>query len=699
MILAYECTPIPALAAKPRKIISLRFTPDPMARTRPLDVDTLWQLERTGNVALSPDGSTAVCAVTSYSMQENKGSTSLWLLPTNALAPRRLTTQGEKDGNPAWSPEGERIAFLAKREQQGSKDAERQLYVIPAAGGEAVRKSDFAPGLDDFKWMPDGKRVAFVSWVWPDAKGIREQARRFKAFKDRKESAYVTSEANYRYFDRGLPMGRVPHLLLLDIESGRVVDLFEGTKFELPRADPGSNHFDISPDGRRIAFVHDPAPVKRSPNPMAIAEIDVRSRRVTPLTDNAAWSYDAPRYSPDGSQVACCANHVGKRHTMPGRLAFLRRDERPRLAADWDLDIEGTPLRWTDDGSAILFAAQVRGRCHLWRYEIGRRGLAIAMKGGWVQGFGVAGSGGGETIVVALDCAAHPVQVHAIRAGHVRRIDRFNDAKMAGVALGETREVTLRGAQGDPVQMFLTFPPRFDPRRKHPILQVIHGGPYSAAGDTWGYRWNAHVFASKGYVVAAVNYHGSSGFGFDFRDSIMGRQGRLETRDIEAGTDWVLRKPWADRRRVFAAGGSYGGFLVAWMNGHIPAGRYRAYVCHAGVFDRVATFSADSYVDRPRDLGAIYWKDPAKVASQSPHTFAHRMDTPTLVIHGTNDYRVPDTNGLAYYNTLLSRGVPARLVWFPDENHWVLKPRNSRLWYRELFDWLAANDRGSGDRP
>jgi dipeptidyl aminopeptidase/acylaminoacyl peptidase len=286
------------------------------------------------------------------------------------------------------------------------------------------------------------------------------------------------------------------------------------------------------------------------------------------------------------------------------------------------------------------------------------------------------------------------VQVHAIRAGAARRIERFNDDRMARVALGETREVTFRGALGDDVQMFVTFPPRFDPRRKHPVLQVIHGGPYTAAGDTFGYRWNTHLFASRGYVVAAVNYHGSSGFGFAFRDGIMGRQGRLETEDIEAATDWLVAKPWADRRRVFAAGGSYGGFLVAWMNGHVPAGRYQAYVCHAGAFDRILTFSADSYLHRPKDLHASYWEKPAKVRSQSPSSFAHRMATPTLVIHGNNDYRVPDANGLAYYNLLQARGVPARLVWFPDENHWVLKPRNSRLWYAEFFDWLAAHDPG-----
>jgi len=541
--------------------------------------------------------------------------------------------------------------------------------------------------------MPDGRRIVFVAWVWPDLKGARAQARRHKEQADRKESAYVTSQALYRFFERNLPMDRVPHLHVLDLESGRVTDLFEGTNLELPRAEPGAMHFDVSPDGRRIAFVHDRNAQKNLVNPWAISEIEVRTRKVTPITRDAEWNYDAPRYSPDGATLACSASHVTRRHTALARLAFLRHGRAPRLVGeDLQLDVTG-PFRWTRDGSAVLFPAQVQGRCPLWRFDRGSGKFTAVLGGGWVQAFDIAGEGDRETIAVGIDSASHPVQVHAIRGGKSLRLDRFNDAEMADLRLGETREAFVRGALGDRVQVLVTFPPRFDPARKHPVLQMIHGGPYSAVGDTFSYRWNPHVFAAAGYVVVAVNYHGSSGFGFAFRDSIMGRMGQLELRDIEAATDWVLKKPWADRRRVFAAGGSYGGFMVAWMNGHVAKGRYRAYVCHAGVFDRIATFSADSYLDRPRDLGAIYWEDPAKVASQSPHTFAHRMDTPTLVIHGNNDYRVPDTNGLAYYNTLVARGVPARLIWFPDENHWVLKPRNSRLWYREFLDWLAAHDR------
>ena len=228
------------------------------------------------------------------------------------------------------------------------------------------------------------------------------------------------------------------------------------------------------------------------------------------------------------------------------------------------------------------------------------------------------------------------------------------------------------------------------PKKKYPLLHNIHGGPHTGPGDNWHYRWNTQLFAAQGYVVASVNYHGSSGFGYAFLDSITHRWGELELQDVEAATDLLLKKPWVDTRRVFATGGSYGGFMVAWMNGHVAPGRYQAYVCHAGCFDWTAMFADDAWTWHAKELGAWYWDDPAQVQAQSPHAFAGAMSTPTLVIHGALDYRVPDAQGLAYYNTLKARQVDARLLWFPDENHWILKPRNSRLWYGEFFGWLQA---------
>lgn len=657
-----------------------------------LTVDDLWQFERIGSLALAPDGTQAVCSVTSYSMEDNKASASLWLLSTFGGGPRRLTRCGEKDGQAAWSPDGSTIAFVAKREQQGKKDDTPQLYLIAPDGGEARRISDFAPGIEAFKWFPDGKRIAFIAWVWPELRGSKAQAKRFKQFKDRKESGFVTSDVQYRFWDHFVPMGRVAHLHVLDIGSGRVTDLFEGTEFELSRAEPDANCFDIAPDGRHVAFVFDPQAEKRFDNCRALAELELRRGRISTIAADPAWDFDAPRYSPGGDDIAFIAANQGKKHTLPCQLALLARKGRwSVLSADWDRSLHA-PLRWSADGSAVYFTAEERARNPVWRFDLASRSAAIAAPGGWTQGFDVAG----DVLACVADAMDHPARVFAYRAGEAaRRLERFNDTLLARFRLGRVADVDIKGALGDAVQMWVVYPPGFDPKKTWPVLHSIHGGPHAAAGDTFHFRWNSHVFAAQGYVVVGVNYHGSSGFGHAFLDSITHRWGALELQDIEAGTDWVLKQPWADKRRVFASGGSYGGYMVAWMNGHVKPGRYQAYVCHAGCYDWVAMFAEDAYTWFPRELGASYWDDMGKVHAQSPHAFAQHMKTPTLVIHGALDYRVPDQQGLAYYNTLKARGVDARLLWFPDENHWILKPRNSKLWYGEYFDWLKRHDPGA----
>lgn len=658
-------------------------------KQRTFTVDDLWQIERVGALALAPDGSQAIASVASYSMQENKASSSLWLLSTFGGEPRRLTSCGEKDGQAAWSPDGSKIAFVAKREQEGKKDEAPQLYLIAADGGEARRLTQFAPGIEAFKWFPDGKRIAFVAWVWPELKGDKAQAKRHKEFKERKETGYATSESLYRFWDHHVPMGRVAHLLVLDVASGRITDLFEGTPYELSRAEPDANAFDISPDGRRIAFAYDPNPDKRLDNCRALFELELRTRKFTPAVLDKAWDLDAPRYSPDGETLAFIAANQGKKHTMPAQLALLPRNGRWKvISANWDHSVNA-PLRWASDASALHFTAEQRGRNHLWRFDVAKRAASVAAAGGWVHSFDVSPQ---DTLVYAADSMNHPARVHALRDGAApQRIEQFNDTLLAKFRFGKVDEITVRGAQGDDVQMWVIYPAGFDAKKKYPVLHSIHGGPHAAAGDTFHYRWNTHVFAAEGYVVACVNYHGSSGFGYEFLDSITHRWGELELQDVEASTDWLLKQRWADRKRVFATGGSYGGYMVAWMNGHVKPGRYQAYVCHAGCFDWVAMFAEDAYTWFPRELGAAYWDDMSKVHSQSPHAFVAQMKTPTLVVHGALDYRVPDQQGLAYYNTLKARGVDARLLWFPDENHWILKPRNSKLWYAEYFGWLARH--------
>jgi dipeptidyl aminopeptidase/acylaminoacyl peptidase len=669
-----------------------------------MTVDLLWQLQRLGAPSLSPDGAQAVCAVTQPSMEDNLSRSGLWLLSTLGGQPRPLT-QGEKDSQPQFSPTGEWIAFTARRERQGVKDTQTQLYLIAPDGGEARLAAEVPTGVEAFQWFADGQRIALISWVWPHLRGQAAQKRQAAEMRERKETAFATEDAVYRHWDDNLPQDRVPHLLMLDVRTGRVTDLLEGSGFELGRRDHSAADLSISPDGRRIVCVVDPQCGQHPAPRMALAEIELTRRgspRVRTLLQDKDWDFSGPRHSADGRQLAFLASHQAQRHTMPNQIALAalggQRLRWQVISEGWDREPKA-PLHWSEDGSALLCLAEDRGRQHVWRFDLADRSARVVAEGGTVQTFDARFG----TLVTLTDTAHDPGRIEARPlteagqgvAGAPRRIENFNGALLAGLRMGKTEEHWVKGARGDAVQVWVHYPPGFDPRRKYPLLHTIHGGPHTGPGDTWHWRWNYHVFAAQGYVTVNVNYHGSSGFGHAFLDAITHQWGALELQDIEAATDWLLRNPWIDRKRLFATGGSYGGYMVAWMNAHLRKGRYRAYICHAGCYDWTGMFADDAYGWHAQELGAWYWDDIDKVHSQSPHAHAHGLSTPTLVIHGAKDYRVPDAQGLAYYNTLKAQGIDARLLWFPDENHWILKPRNSAVWYQEFFDWLRRHDPGA----
>ncbi|MBU6436819.1 MAG: PD40 domain-containing protein, partial [Betaproteobacteria bacterium] len=465
---------------------------------RRLTIDDLWKIERVGAPVLSPDGAQAVCAVSRYDMEKNKGYGSLVLLSTFGGAPRELTSCGEKDSEPQWSPSGTHIAFVAKREQEGKKDEAPQLYVIAPDGGEARRVTTLATGVSGIRWLPDGKRVAFISWVWPQLKGEKAQAKQVKADKDRKESAYVTEAHEWRYWDHNLPMGRVPHLFVADVASGKCVDLFEGTDLSLPWAEPDANCYAVHPDGKRIAFVHDPEPVKRILNGMALSEIELKSRKVRTLIADRAWDFGTPHYSHGGDRLALVARHIGKHHNAPSQLALfdMAALKWRVVSARWDREV-ASALRWSDDDAALYFTAEEDARCHLWRFDLANGSPAIVARGGWVQGFDVANG----KVAYSADSMMHPSRAFCcLPDGTAQRIENFNDKLLAGVALGRAESVRYKGAQATAeradTQMWVVYPPGFDPKKKYPLLHSIHGGPHTASGDTWHYRWNNQVFAS-----------------------------------------------------------------------------------------------------------------------------------------------------------------------------------------------------------
>jgi dipeptidyl aminopeptidase/acylaminoacyl peptidase len=657
-----------------------------MARKR-LTIEDLWKLDRPAQPTLSPDGAQACVSVTSFDMEENKSSASLWLLSAFGGEPRRLTSAGEKDGEPRWSPDGKWIAFVAKRPAASGAegDEESQVYLIAPDGGEARRLTHIPTGAFGIKWFPDSRRIAFISWVWPDTHGMGKLAKRYRALRDSKVKAHVVEHSAYRFWDHWLSDGRVPHLFTVEVESGRIRDLFEGSRYELVQADTCAHYYDISPDGGEIAFSFDPAQDKRFDHEHELIALDLSKGKFRTLTPGSKLHHESPCYSPDGRWIAVLTQDLRRSPIAPQRLMVLDRRKRGAgtVKATWDRSVH-VPFAWAADSSAVFFVAEDDARTHLFRWTLGRKAPEVVGRGGTVGDFDLAG----DALAYVKNDMSTPPGVYWSRVGEEPlRIDRLNGEVMDGVRLGKVKEFRIKGFDGDPVQMWVIYPPDFDPKKKWPLLHNIHGGPHSTWGDNFHFRWNNHLFAAQGYVVACVNYHGSSSFGQAFMASIEHEFGKRELFDVEAGTDFMLKEGYIDRERLVAAGGSYGGYMVAWMNGHTD--RYKAYVCHAGCFDWVAMFSDDAYFWHPKELGAWYWDDMKKCEGQNPRAFVKPMKTPTLVIHGLLDYRVPDSQGLAYYNTLKAKGVDSRLVFFPDENHWILKPQNSRLWYREFFAWLG----------
>lgn len=650
-------------------------------RKHPLTVEDLWSIKRVGSPTLSLDGRHACATVTAFDMEDNEGRTELWLFPCDGGKARRLTA-GDKDAGPQWSPDGKWIAFTAKRKD----DDEAQIYLIAPDGGEARRLTTLSAGASALRWFPDSRRIAFVSWIWPDLATDKAQAKRKRERKEAKVKAHATERAEPRYWDHWLTDGREPHVLAADLSGGSAHDLLAGTGLALQPWDPSVEHYDISPDGQELAFTVDLGDEPRMMNSADIVLVKLATGRHHALTEGSGFSCEHPRYSPDGRHLVWHAYNLKRAFNDQGRLILRERKSGKSRRLVARLDRGTSQLAWSPDGTAVYALIEDRGRQGLWRIGLSDAMPKPVAAGGTIGGFAV--SRDGKRIAFDRASLSHPAALFAIGADGRGEVPLYspNRGLMERISIGATREFTVKAWGGDDVQVWVTYPPNFDPKKKWPLLHSIHGGPHAAHTDGWHYRWNTQVFAAHGYVVVGVNYHGSSGFGQRWLETITADYGKREFADIEAATDFMLRRGYIDRHRLVATGGSYGGYMVAYMNGRTD--RYRTFVCHAGCYDWVSMMATDGYMFFAKELGAFHWDNPARVMRQSPHHYARRFRTPTLVIHGELDYRVPATQALQYYSTLKARQVPTRLVYFPDENHWILKPQNSRLWYREFFGWI-----------
>lgn len=642
-----------------------------------LTAEKMWRLQRLGDPAISPDGKLAVVPVTRYDIEANEGFTDLWLFPVAGGAPVQLTGDRAAETEPVFSPDGRHVAFVSRR----GDDQAGQIYVIPVGGGEARRITHLPTGADSPKWFSDGRRIAFVSRVWTDLVRWEDQAKRLAERTGSKMTAQVWERAPIAYWDRYLDE-REPHVFAIALEGGEPVAITRASGFSLPVREYDAGSWDISPDGTEIAFAAEVDRTGIEPNQDLILLPACGCKPARNLTADNPADDGSPRYSPDGRHLAFAQQRIKGFYADRERLMLLERasGKLRSLTENWDRSVAG--LRWLPDSRALVGAIDDAATRRVYRFELrGAAPRALTTQ----PSFAALAVGRGGAVAIRQSFSEPPTLVRLdLRSGRATELSAFNDAALAQLKLGKVESVTYEGARGDAIQMWVIYPPDFDPAKKYPVYMLLHGGPHNGVTDGMQWRWNAQVFAGWGYIVTWHNFHGSSGFGNEFADSINPDRMSLPCEDTIKAAEWLARQPFVDRERMAAGGGSYGGFLASALLGRPHP--FRTLVAHAAVYNSFTQLAADYGAEKERFFD--YWDRPEEFARFSPHTAAANFSTPTLVIHGQQDLRVPVSHGVELFNTLQKRGVPSKLVYFPDENHWVLKPQNSLFWYETKRRWL-----------
>ncbi len=656
----------------------------------PFDVRDLVMMQRLSDPQVSPNGHEIVFVLRSTDLEKNGGRYDLWRVGADGSGLLQLTTNSASDTNPRWSPDGRAIYFLSTR--TGSS----QIWRLPLDGGEPAQVSDLPLDVSNLELTADGSRFLFSLEVFPECgREISCTTDRLAALEKRKETGLLYESLFIRHWDTWSD-GRRNHLFSLPVAGGEAVDLMPGMRADAPsKPFGGSEEFTSSLDAATVVFSARDAGREEawSTNFDLFAVPADGSAAPRKLTTNPAWDTQ-PGFSPDGKTLGYLA--MARAGYEADRFQIVLRDgldgaER-RLAPNWDRSPD--EWSWSPDGKTIYALAQ----------DVGQKAIfAIDATSGAVRS--IVGSGTNGNLMFLADGRIGYAKNHLKSPADLwtanadgsgeRRITGLNDARIAAVKLGEPEQMSFRGWNNETVFSYIVKPVDFDPAQKYPVAFLIHGGPQGSFGNDFHYRWNPQTYAARGYAVVMVDFHGSTGYGQAFTDAIRGDWGGKPLEDLKKGLDAALKAyPWMDGSRVAAAGASYGGYMINWIAGAWPD-RFRCLVAHDGNLDeRFAYYATEELWFPEWEHGGTPWANPAGYAKHNPVDLVKNWKTPILVVHGGKDYRVVDTGGIGTFTAAQRKGIPSKLLYFPDENHWVLKPANSILWHDTVLDWIDQWTKG-----
>lgn len=649
--------------------------------------DDLAKVKRISDPQVSPDGKWIAYQVGVVDLGANKINRHIWVVSSEGGEPRQLTQDDGSDSRPRWSPDGKSLAFVSTR---GGKS---QLWILPLDGGEARKLTSLSTEADGVTWAAGGSMLLFTSQVYPDCTDDACNAQRLKEKAESKVKAQVFTELLFRHWDSWRE-GRYTHLFAIPATGGTPRDLTPGA-YDSPTFFLGApDGYAISPDGTEVCYTSNrtrgsagqSAAAWTTNNDLYI--VGTQSGEPLNITSDNAGSDASPQYSPNGRYIAYTSQARNGYEADLFRLRVYDREAGKTIDLTPGFDQWVGGFAWAPDNNTIYFTAPDHAYQPVFKTSLSAPKVEKVLDG---MNDDLSVSPDGKWLYLTRSSLTQPSAVYRadVSGGTPILLTHENDTLVAELDMNAVESVTTAGANGAEIQSLMLKPPGFDPAKKYPGLLLVHGGPQGAWEDGWGYRWNAQLFAAHGYVVLMTNFHGSTGYGQKFVESISGDWGGAPYQDLMNATDYLEKQEFIDKTRMVAAGASYGGFMIDWIAAHTT--RFKALVSHDGVYDNPSMYgeTEEIWFDEWEFKGVPWDKEAAALRLKwSPSSYVQNIKTPMLLVQGALDFRVPEGQAFQLFSALQRRGVKSKLLYFPDEGHWVLKPQNSQLWYKTVLSWL-----------
>jgi len=666
-------------------LLTLSIIPISAQQKHPMTVEDMWNMKRIGGYDISPDGKTIAFAVTTFNMDKNKGNSDIYLIDSDGNNLRPLKNSGDNETSPQFSPDGKKVAY----EYKGN------IWLCDLDGKNETQLTNLYTGASGLVWSKDGKNILFVSSVYPDCPTQDCNEQRDKAEEQSKVKAKIFTELMYRHWNEWRSDKR-SHLFIMNLETKSVMDLTQESYADVPPIALGSEQdYAICPTDQEIAFtINTDVWKKNSDTKLAVSTnndimiINYKHGVPSEQISTSKGNDNQPVYSPDEKFIAFRSMTRAGFEADKQTIVLFERDTRKLTNLTDNLDISVGQILWSPDGKFIYYDADRKAFHSIYKFNVATKENTLLLKDGYNTSMKI--SSDGKTIYFERQKTTLPAEIFSMstNGGEIKQITNINGALLSQIQFGEFDTFWSPGAAGAKVQSIIIKPPFFDPQKKYPLIFLIHGGPQGNWPDEFHYRWNLQLFASKGYVVVATNPRGSTGYGQKFTDEISGDWGGKAYTDLMNACDYALKNfKFIDAKNIFAAGASYGGYMINWLEGH--TNRFNAVVSHDGVYDIESMFGSTEELWFPIwEMKGVPWGNRTLYEKWSPHRFVKNFKTPMLVVQGANDFRIPDTQAMELFTALQLKGVPSKLLYFPDEYHFVTKPQNARLWWNTIFNWF-----------